>query len=264
MATSTVRRIPSDRPPATAYWRRRFVTLVLGLSVLALVAWAFSGSLGGSSPAAPAASIRNLSGPSSPAGGSGGHGQTPGSGGHSQSPGSGHTKAATSGHTPAAGAGHTKSASANHHTAGSGAHESAAHGQKQGAAGLLPCPAGTVVLSLFSSQPSYSIRQIPQFEVDVVSTASQACTFDIGSRHVSLRIEAGPLPIWSSGECAEGEASLVTELRRGIPTVVSIGWNGQHSSPGCPVPGAPATRGTYTAVAAAGWLRSNTLVFHVG
>jgi hypothetical protein len=224
MATSTVRRIPPELPAATIYWRRRFITLVLGLSVLALVAWAFSGSLGGSAPAAPAGAAKNANGAPPSASSAGGAGHTP----------------AASPSPPARG------------------HEANA------TAGLLPCPGRAVVLSLSSSQSSYSTRQTPEFDVDVVSTAAQACTFDIGSAHVMLRISAGARPVWSSGQCAEGESSLVTELRRGVPTVISIGWDGQHSTPGCPVPGAPAARGTYTAVAADGLLRSNALVFHIG
>jgi hypothetical protein len=220
--------MPPERPPSTTYWRRRFITLVLGLSVLALVAWAFSGSLGSPSPAAPAASTRNLN-----------------------------TGQPTPGASPAVSAGRTPAASPSP--------SPTRHGHKpDSTTGLVPCPAGAVVLSLFSSQSSYATRQTPEFDVDVVSTAPQACTFDIGSAHVLLRISAGTLQVWSSGQCAEGASSLVTELRRGVPTVVTIGWDGQHSSPGCPVPGAAAAQGSYTAVAGDGPLRSNALAFRIG
>jgi hypothetical protein len=220
--------MPPERPPTTTYWRRRFITLVLGLSVLALVAWAFSGSLGSPSPVAPVAATKNLkSGPTRPVA------------------------------SPAVRPSHT--------TAASPSPSPTPHPHKPGSTvGLTPCPAGAVVLSLFSSQSSYATKQTPEFNVDVVSTAPQACTFDIGSAHVMLRISAGPLPVWSSGQCAEGVSSLVTELHRGVPTVVAIGWNGQHSSPGCPVPGAAAARGSYTAEAFDGPLRSNALSFHIG
>jgi hypothetical protein len=232
MSTSTVRQQSPEKPAAVTYWRRRFITLTLGLSVLALVAWAFSGSLGGSAPAAPAAATKSLSppspGPSSPA--------------------------AKAGHSPVARASHSPVTDDRRPT----------RKRPQASTGPVTCPAGAVVLSLFSSQPSYSTSQTPQFAIDVVSTASQACMFDIGSRHVVLRILSGTLPVWSSGQCAEGDASLVTELHRGVPTVVSIGWDGEHSTPGCPVPGAAAASGNYTAVAADGSLRSNTLSFRIG
>ena len=126
------------------------------------------------------------------------------------------------------------------------------------------CAASDVVLSLFSSQASYSARETPAFEVDVVSTASRPCTFDIGARHVLLQITLGRTTVWSSADCAEGQASLVTKLHRGIPTVVPISWNGQHSSAGCPVPGSPAAAGTYTATATDGSATSNPLAFRIG
>jgi hypothetical protein len=115
-----------------------------------------------------------------------------------------------------------------------------------------------------SGQASYSVRQSPEFEVSVVSVADQTCTFDIGARHVWLQIAAGPVRIWSSAECAEGQASLVTQLRRGVPTVVPIGWNGQISGPGCPGPSTRAAAGSYTAVASDGQRSSNSLVFRIG
>jgi hypothetical protein len=116
---------------------------------------------------------------------------------------------------------------------------------------------------LFTSQLSYSAGQEPEFQVDVVSTASKTCTFDIGSGHLWLQISAGKTSVWSSANCAEGEASLVTELYRGVPTVLTIGWKVHASSAGCPVPGAPAGRGTYTAEAKDGLTASNPITFRI-
>ncbi len=228
MGTTTARRVALERPAATIYWRRRFVTLVLGLSVLALIAWAFSASLGGTAPTTSGAATRTV------------HGSLP-------------SQAAPSPGLAAKQGGATGQGRA-----------PAKHSRAIAVGGLLPCPAGSVVLSLFSSQASYPIRQTPEFEVDVVSTASQSCTFDIGAAHVLLQILSGPLRIWTSADCAEGTASLVTQLHRGMPTVVPITWNGQRSSPGCPVPGTAAPRGSYTAMASDGSERSNAVVFRIG
>lgn len=237
--------------PAAIYWRRRIVALLVGLSVLALVAWAFAGALGGSAPRASPAATQPVhptlparspaTGASHPAVSPGGH-RGPGSQAAVSASASKTARAATGreGRTGTTRSGHT-----------------ARHG-------LRACPVRDVVLSLFSSQASYTVRQTPAFEVDVVSTASQTCTFDIGARHVLLRITAGSRHVWTSADCAEGQASLVTKLYRGIPTVVPIAWNGQRSSPGCPVPGAPAPAGSYTALATDGPLRSNPLTFRIG
>jgi hypothetical protein len=222
MGMSTVRQVTPERPAPAVYWRRRFVALIAGLSILALITWAFAGALGGSAPPGNPAGTKAVPGTlprvSAPAGG---RPSVPASHGHAV-------------------------------TTASGRYT------------VRACPAGDVVLSLFSSQASYSVRQTPQFEVDVVSTDSHTCTFDIGARHVLLQITDKRSRIWTSADCAEGQASLVTKLHRGIPTVVPISWDGEHSSPGCPVPGAPAPAGTYTAVASDGSSGSNTLSFGIG
>jgi hypothetical protein len=124
------------------------------------------------------------------------------------------------------------------------------------------CPANAIVLSLLSSQTSYSVTQEPQFSIDVVSTDSQTCAFNIGSHHLWLEIKKGSQQVWSSAQCAEGDASMATGLRRGVPTVVSIVWDGHASSPGCPVPGAATSAGDYTAVASDGLSSSNVVTFH--
>jgi hypothetical protein len=227
MGSTTVRQIMPDRPTASTYWRRRFIALVVSLSVLALITWALSGAFGGSSPAANTAATRQVHGHLPPS-------QPPKAGGAQHSPGT----------------------------------DSDSHPARQQSTPALaaprPCPSGDVVLSLFSSQASYTIRQTPEFEVDVVSTAPQTCTFDIGARHVWLEVKAGPLVIWSSAECAEGEASLIAELQRGVPTVVPIGWDGQRSGPGCPGPGTAAASGSYSAVATDGAGVSNEVPFRIG
>jgi hypothetical protein len=219
-----------EQAAATTYWRRRFVALAVGLSALALVTWAISGAMGGSAPAVNTAATKTV------------HGTLP-----------------TPAPSAAGGAGPAASGGRRH---GHGHPAPAATVHTAGA--LQPCAATDVVLSLFSSQASYPIRQTPEFQVDVVSTASQTCTFDIGARHLWLQVKTGTVRVWTSADCAEGQASLVTALHRGVPTVVAIGWNGQISSPGCPVPGAAAGRGSYTAVASDGSGVSNPLVFRIG
>lgn len=120
------------------------------------------------------------------------------------------------------------------------------------------------MLSVFSAQVSYTLLQTPEFDIDLVSTSSHSCTFDIGARHVLLKIFAGSKQVWTSGQCPQGEASLLSTLHRGVPTVVSIDWNEEHSSPGCPLPGLAANPGTYRAVATDGSSSSSAFVFGIG
>jgi hypothetical protein len=222
MGMTTLGSRAPERPAASTYWRRRFVALVIGLSVLALVTWALSGVMGGSGPAADSGATKSVHG----------------------------TLLSPRAHPSA------------HPTTGS---QPASIRHRSGPPpAARPCPASSVVLSVVSSQGSYSVRESPEFAVNVVSVASQTCSFNIGAKHVWLQISAGPVRIWSSAECAEGEASAVAQLRRGVPTVVPIGWNGQISGPGCPGPGTRAAAGSYTAMASDGAASSNTLAFRIG
>jgi hypothetical protein len=215
-------------PQAAVYWRRRFVALVLGLAVLALIAWAFSGAIGGGS-----------------------------SGGPSQA-GSGHRGSGHGGGAVQAGASST-----------AGSPQDA--GQTAGPAGarrpvprLRSCRHSAVVLSLFSSQDSYGSGELPQFNVDVVTTSRQACTFNVGATHIDLSIRAGTTRVWSSADCVQGAGNLVSDLQRGVPTVLPISWNLEASSPGCPAASSKMPAGTYTAVVTDGSLESNLVTFRVG
>jgi hypothetical protein len=125
------------------------------------------------------------------------------------------------------------------------------------------CPVGDVVVSLTATQASYSAWQQPQFAVDVESVASYPCSFDVGAAHVVLQISAGPGQVWTSANCAEGEASQPTTLRRSVPTVVPMTWDEQYSSAGCPVPGRAAPAGSYTARATDGSAMSPDVAFTI-
>ena len=225
MGMTTLRPQTHDRHATAIYWRRRFLALVTGLSVLALVAWAASSALGRPTPA-------------------------PGRGASALNPEAQSSGAISRDTGLAQQQGASRDGQAAQH-----------HGHYGG--GIQPCPADDVVLSIFSSQSAYSLRQAPEFDVDVVSTASRSCTFNIGSSYLWVQITAGSVRVWSSAECAEGEASLVTELQRGVPTVVPIGWDGQISGQSCPGPGTTAPAGTYTAVASDSGSSSNALAFQI-
>jgi hypothetical protein len=131
-------------------------------------------------------------------------------------------------------------------------------------AALPTCPGADIQLRLSASQPSYSLQQVPEFDVDVVSTAGYSCTFDTGARHVLLLISAGTAPVWTSADCAEGLATRLVTLRRGVPDVVRMTWDDQYSSAGCPMPGRAAPSGSYIARATGGPAASNSVTFRIG
>jgi hypothetical protein len=131
-------------------------------------------------------------------------------------------------------------------------------------AALPACPVADIQLRLSASQPSYPLQQLPEFDIDVLSTARYSCTFDTGARRVLLQIWAGTAQVWTSADCAEGLATRLSTLRHGVPDVVQMTWDDQYSSPGCPMPGRAAPSGSYTARATAYSAASNGVTFRIG
>ncbi len=262
MGTDTFSYEPPERQPLPmTYWRRRFLALVAGLAVLALVAWAFSGALGASGGGSLAARA-----------GHGPHGH--GTHGYGSGPGAAPEGAASRASWSGGG-----SSSGSGGASGSGAVPHASHapppapssarpastGRARAARSAPPaCPAGDLVLSVFSSQDSYGRGQLPEFDVDVVSTSARTCAFNVGPRFLALVITTGGKRIWSSADCVAGPGSLLTDLARGVPTVLPLSWDRETSAPGCSVTSQRVPNGSFAAAAAAGGVTSNSVKFTLG
>jgi hypothetical protein len=275
MNLSTLRNHASEYEPTTmTYWRRRFLALVVGLSLLALVAWAFSGALGDASgngasaavghgvhagPARPAeagVASTGLTGSGHPSGSAGPGAVAPGQPSASARPSA--SPSALSSASPAASP--SAGAPSQSRKVISVPAQAANGASRQARA----CRPGDVVISLFSSQGSYRPGQVPQFDVDVVSTVGRSCAFNVGSKRLALVIRASGKRVWNSADCITGRGRLATELIRGVPTIVPISWNLRTSSPGCTGQARAVPAGRYTATAADGQLASNPVRFTVG
>jgi hypothetical protein len=250
---------------AMTYWRRRFIALTVGLGVLSLIAWAFSGTLGASQAggSTAAGSARASHGHSArAAAGSGG------SGGASR-PAIQPETAASATASPAARPSVSAQPSA---SSAAGALAQADHPPAQLAA-LAPrraphparaCKPGDVVLSLSIDQDSYGRGQLPEFDVDVVSTGTRTCGFNVGPKHLSLVVRAHGKRVWASVKCASGHGALTTNLARGVPVIVPVSWNRQTSVLACQGTGQQAPAGRYTASASDGGVASNPVRFTIG
>jgi hypothetical protein len=253
MDLDTLRNQPGGRElSAMTYWRRRFLALTAGLGILSLIVWALSGALGasgagGATPAGRAHPSRGHAGKAAAGPGRRGSGGT------------------------SAGARARPSATARQPAAASGGHSpQAGHGQDTQAQARAPatrlartCKPGDVVLSLFSGQDSYGKGQLPEFDVDVVSTSATPCAFDLGSAHLSLVVRAGRKRVWGSADCVTGGGTLSTDLARGVPAIVPISWDLQTSARGCQGTSRRAPAGSYTAEASGGGLASDQVRFTV-
>ena len=262
---------PDGREPdgrelgAMTYWRRRFIALTVGLGILSLIAWAFSGTMGasqagGSTAAGGARASHGL--PARAAAGSGGSGdasrpapqrQTTAS--SAASPTARPSASAQPSASPATGA----LAQADHPPA-----QLAAFAPRRAPHPARACSPGDVVLSLFVDQDSYGQGQLPEFDVNVVSTATRTCGFNVGAKHLSLVVRAHGKRVWASVKCATGHGTLTTNLARGVPVIVPVSWNRQTSALACQGTGQQAPAGRYTASASDGGVASNPVRFTIG
>jgi hypothetical protein len=283
--------------PAT-YWRRRLVALVAGVVVLTVLVWAVSGVLQGPGQA-PGHGGKPSAGPGAAHGHNGGSRagrRNARHGGRSRHTAHGNARALpgpAAGRDRAAGRARTIRATAGHRASGalSGVSDvltmAGARQQKGSAASRAPqrptgraperramapptgphvpaCGRGDVVLSLVSPRYWYQRGRWPLFGVDAVSTASQPCRFNMGSRFATAVVSSGRTRIWGSADCAHGTGSQPVVLSRGVPAVRWIYWDRATSPPGCRPPHLPVRQGAYTAIAFDGRLSSQVLVFILG
>ena len=263
---NTFRYQPRESPPPPAtYWKRRFLALVAGLAILAAIAWAFSGVLAANGGGAAAGTVGGSRGHGANAGGgagTGGSGAPAGGTGSAGSGGPAGSGASSPGPAPTAAA---SAAAGAGHRSGAGSTPSPGPKQTSAPASGLPghCKPSQIVISVFSSRSSYRRGQLPEFDVDVVSTADRTCAFNVGPKFLSLAVTAGGKRIWSSADCVGGRGSLMTNLARGVPTVLPVSWDRERSAPRCAATSRRVREGSFAAAASDGGITSNPVPFRL-
>jgi hypothetical protein len=226
-----------DRTPgADAYWQRRFFTLLAGLAVIGLLAWAASGMASGGSSAHGAGSGQQSAAafstptttPSSPA---------PVSLAPSPSP------------SPSVSPSATPSASP---SASTSARAAQAKPKKAAPTGPVACPAADLLLTVTPRAASFGTKATPAFQVDIVSTDTTPCNLDTGPAALRLEVLHGSTVAYNSGICLNGAKRHVISLRRGVPVIMSMSWDKHETVTGCVSTVAAATNRTYSAVITAG------------
>ncbi len=255
------------------YWRRRVATLAVGLGVLGLLAWAFSGGGGKAAPPGPHDSpgsgvMSAAADPSAAASPSTSAGASPTTGADAAVPGlvnqstSGQPSATSSptakSATSAKSVKSTASVKSAKSTASANAAQAAAGTERGGR-----CPASSVVLSVFSGSRSYPAGQDPQFDVDAVSTAPGTCTFDLSSSQLYLVVMSAGHVIWDSTDCGVSDRTRLSRLTRGIPVQEHFTWNRAITLPGCVTLASAARPGSYQAQARTSAITSRTLSFRL-
>ena len=241
--------------PSDAYWRRRALTLALGLGLLAVLVWAFTGSGGGRPPIPvptgsqqptlqPEAAYSPV--PTAP----------PATAGSLKTPAA--TRTAGTRPSPSARADAAAGSGGSGGKGGKDGRGGKGGGSGSGSGGT--CSPGAVVLSLFSSKPSYAAGEDPRFVVYVVSTAPASCTFDLGRAKLRVQVMSAGRIVWDSADCPGGDSTRVATLRRGVPSQESITWKRTSTLPGCVTLASSVRPGTYQVQAKAGTIASAVLV----
>jgi hypothetical protein len=245
------------------YWRRRVITLCAGLALLGLLAWAFSGGGGkpvaatkaaqasGALPATAYSGAPASGAAASPAAGATANGAAAGGAPASPSPGAdASASAGSSASLPFLTASSSQGASmpgasASARAARGAAPANAAAGPASGVEPGGGCAPNAIVLSVFTSKTSYHAGQYPVFEVYAVSTASRACTVNLGPAKLHVLVSSSGRVIWDSADCTRGRPNKRAELRRGVPAQESLSWNRTISLPGCITVASSARPGPY-------------------
>jgi hypothetical protein len=233
-----------------SFWRRRVITLGLGLGLLGILAWGFSGGGGKPAQSSPSASL-----PAATALGTAIPGlasSSPAAAASSMSP------------SPGASASAHGSASASARASGSPRPSASPAASASAASGGTiaggHCAPGSVVLSLFSDRTRYGSGQFPQFQVYAVSTSGTSCWFD--PRQLQVAVMASGRIVWDSSDCSPITGRPM-ELARGVPAEAAITWDRSITLPGCQVLAVDARPGDYTAQARTGTVQSPLRAFRI-
>jgi len=260
-----VQRNEEQNAPADAYWRRRFFALVGGLGVVGLLIWACSGLVGGK-PASQTTGTGQAGKAAAAAYGSGAA-TSPAAEPGVTSPAPSVTSSGLTSGAPAspttspARSGRSAATAAPSGTAASPAPSASGTGRATAAAST--CPPADIVLTLLPSKASYGPHAMPTFQIDVVSTDNATCTFGIGPKSLRVVVTHGSQLAWNSGACLQDGASRVTQLRRGVPVVVPVGWNRHLNAEGCSATVLAASPRTYVAAAQSGAVESPGQAFRL-
>ncbi|HET9170857.1 MAG TPA: hypothetical protein VFN97_15575 [Actinospica sp.] len=251
-------RNPVGPLPASVYWRRRLVLLGIPLFVIALVAYACTGTSG--SPQNTAGPGAGHTASSSPTGVI-----TPGaSETASGPPGNSYPTGPSNSGSAGAGSGGTGSASAG---ASAGSSAGASAGTTQVASGAAAGCALSLTIALDQTSSSgtvqYAAGTYPTFKITASDSGSANCTVDVSGK--GLVVSVMPLgttkPIWSSAVCSS--ASDLRVLGPGDAQTYPVVWKRwETQGTTCPVSKLPTVpQGTYTVNAEADGITTSAVEF---
>lgn len=94
-----------------------------------------------------------------------------------------------------------------------------------------PCAPADVVITPEVRNPIAGSDVIIALTLQTVNTP--ACTFDVSSRSVTVKLTSGRDDIWSSRECPGVIPVLPTTVRKDVITNIDLTWNAKRSDDDC-------------------------------
>jgi hypothetical protein len=127
------------------------------------------------------------------------------------------------------------------------------------------CAPGSIVLSLFTSEPAYKPAEYPHFDIYAVSTSASGCEMPFGPASTRVVVTRDGQVVWDSAACAEsGHAPAradAVDFTDGVPQEVTLSWDRAASSQGCAGALTRGESGTFDAVAMADGIASKVHTF---
>jgi hypothetical protein len=222
-----------DLDDSRAYWRRRFFILCGGVVALGLCAWLFPGAHQAPARTSTASASMAAKRQSLPPAAYGSAWPGPSPAGPtarpSTSPGASPTAPAKLATTQKK----TKQKKIKKLKAGTAYHPRPTGYGSGGTATASRCAPASIVLSLFTSQPSYGQDASPEFSVYAVSTSAAACTLTYGPGAVRVVVTRHGHVVWDSASC-KPRAAKPERFTLGVPQVLTMAWNRKAEGPaGC-------------------------------
>ena len=112
-----------------------------------------------------------------------------------------------------------------------------------------PCSDSDVVATPSVKKAAYAGRPVV-FTMTLTTLSSPACTWEVSSRALVVKVTSGSDRIWSTQECSGAVPKQSVVVRKDHPVDVSVAWNGQRSDSDCTRSTAWAEPGYYHVVAA--------------
>ncbi|MCP2342847.1 hypothetical protein [Actinomadura rupiterrae] len=228
-------RDPEDEWGLDQYWRRRAIALGGALAVVGLAAWG-CGVFGGGGDGGKQ-NVQSMAGVAS-------------------------AVPTTPAATPAPTVTVTASPST---TASPSASASASPGASAKAAPKAgdACDPRDVVVDFAANGETFAGSARPSFRLTVVNTGQRACTYDVGTHSLDVRITSGSDRVWAASTCDSGSGSNVQTLRRGIPYATTLVWDRRRAGSDCQGSRAKALPGTYVASVKGDHVKAEKQVFRL-